>query len=150
LNGEGRGKMKKQIWVLLALLSLGGGLGWSTPTANAKTTYLPKTIRRHTWYYTASGTEGGFHERTTFKKNTLRLYMRGVGTYTWRFSKVKKSSAKVYYARVNYGGGDHDQVKLKLVGKKEFLIISKHRLGIRYSKKAYAGTADYGAKIFKR
>ncbi|MFD1421926.1 hypothetical protein [Lactiplantibacillus songbeiensis] len=142
--------MKKQVWALLAVLSLGGGLGWSTATASAKTTYLPKTIRSHTWYYTASGTEGGFHERTTFKKNALRLHMRGAGTYTWRFSKVKKHSSKVYYAHVNYGGGNHDQVKIKLVGKKEFLIISKHQLGTQYSKKAYAGTADYGAKIFKR
>jgi len=131
-------------------LSLGVGLMTVAQPIQAKSTALPAAIRQHTWVYTASGTEGGFHIRTTVKRQQLRLHVKGQKDETWRFSHIKKHSRTVYYAHVKYSRGGHDQVKLKLVGKKEFLMISKHHLGFRYSKKAYAGTADYGAVIFNR
>lgn len=80
--------MKK--WFLsLTVIALGtAGLFAPTP-ASAKTTYLPRTIRHHTFYRLTDGAQGGLHDKTTFTGNRMR-----VGHWTWRLTHVRKQNAR--------------------------------------------------------
>ncbi len=127
-----------------AALTVGGVA--MTPTANAKTTYLPTSIRHHVWYQITSGTEGGFHDKTTFKGNYMTVKIAGTN-YKWHFTGLKKSSKTVYYGRLHYDGGISEPVKVKIKSSKKFDIIPKH---VMHLKGNYTGTEKYGAMVYTR
>ncbi|ANZ61950.1 hypothetical protein AYR62_05715 [Secundilactobacillus paracollinoides] len=118
----------------------------TAPTANAKTTYLPTSIRNHVWYQITSGTEGGFHDKTTFKGNAMTVNIAGTN-YKWHFTGLKKSSKTVYYGRLHYAGGKSDLVKIKIKSSKKFDIIPKHFMNLKGN---YTGNESYGAMIYTR
>lgn len=140
--------MSKSMLVVAAALTLGlTGLSVPSQTAHAKTTYLPKAIRHHTFYRLTSGTEGGFHDKTRFKGNKMLMSSKLSGHWTWRLSNVKRHSAKVYYAKLHYSKKSSERIKIKIFNKKHFDFIPKHVFHIKGN---YKGNEAYGAMIFKR
>lgn len=117
-------------------------------TASAKTTYLPKNIRSHTWYRLTDGVQGGFHDKTTFKGNHFTIKIKGTHLrYHWRLSGLKKRSKTTYYGRLHYSKQRSELVKVKVFNKKHFDIIPKHVMSLAGN---YTGNESYGAMIFKR
>ena len=144
---------RKQVVSLALLFGLVSGSILATPVVSAKKkkpTILPSSLRSHVWYRTTTGTEGGVHDRTTFKKNNMHIHFKGEGTYWWKLSKVKRHNKKIYYATLTYPDKSHDRVEIKIINKKQFWLVSKHQVGTLYSKKAYTGNAKLGAQVFKR
>ncbi|GEO69650.1 hypothetical protein [Levilactobacillus acidifarinae] len=140
--------MKKQLIVTAAAFALGlTGCLMSTPSASAKTTYLPSYIRHHTFYRLTDGSQGGYHDKTTFKGNHMSLHSSALGHYTWRLSGLKKHSSKVYYGRIHYSKKSSAPIKIKIFNKKHFDFIPKH---IGQLKGNYTGDESFGATIFKR
>jgi len=142
-----RNIMQKSLVLMTVALGLGlGGLVGPTTAASAKTTYLPSAIRHHTFYRLTSGTEGGFHDKTTFKGNKISIHMTG-GHYTWRLTGVKRHNAKTYYARLHYTKKHSEPIKIKIFNSKHFDFIPKHFMNLKGN---YTGDESYGAQIFKR
>ncbi|WP_125582193.1 hypothetical protein [Levilactobacillus cerevisiae] len=116
-------------------------------TANASTT-LPKSIRSHTWYRLTDGSQGGFHDRTTFKGNHATIHVKGTSLrYHWRFTGLKKHAKSTYYGRLHYSAKTSAPVKIKIFNKTHFDIIPKHTPNLAGN---YTGNESYGAMIFKR
>ncbi|GAX01583.1 hypothetical protein [Secundilactobacillus silagei] len=111
-------------------------------TANAKTTYLPSAVRSHRWYQLTDGSQGGFHNKTTFKGNHMT-----VGHSHWSLTGLKKHSKSTYYGKLHYSKSYSQLIKVKINSSKSFWFIPKHVEG---TKGNYKGNADYGAMIFKR
>lgn len=139
----------------IAVFSIGSiGL---THQVQAKTTYLPAGIRHHVWYRTTSGTEGGFHDRTTFKGNTMTFKTLGYAhanstrltmvTVRWQFKNLKHTSKWNYYGRKYYTKTKYELVKIHIKNAHQFDLIPKHFAQLRGN---YTGNEDYGATIFKR
>ncbi|VDG24391.1 hypothetical protein [Lactiplantibacillus mudanjiangensis] len=139
--------MKKQLLtlsmtVVLALTSL------PAISSQAKTTpvkHLPTSITKKTWYRQTSGSEGGFNDKTVFHGNTMRMTFSYGGNADWKLTKLRKSSAKVYYATLHYSKKYSSPVKIKIRSHKKFDIIEKHGVNSRGN---YAGNENYGAMIF--
>ncbi|WP_395390557.1 MULTISPECIES: hypothetical protein [Levilactobacillus] len=130
----------------LALITL-VPLGIPT-TANAKSTTLPRTIRNHTWYRLTDGSQGGFHDKTTFKGNHFTIKVKGTNLrYHWHFSGLKKHTATTYYGRLHYAKKHSALVKIKIFSKSHFDIVQKHTPNLAGN---YTGNESYGATIFKR
>lgn len=133
--------MKK--WFLsLTVIALGTAGLFAPTSASAKTTYLPHTIRHHTFYRLTDGAQGGFHDKTTFTGNRMR-----VGHWTWRLTHVRKQNAKTYFATLHYTKRRAEPIKIKVFSAKHFDFVPKH---ILHLKGAYTGNEQYGATIFKR
>lgn len=141
--------MQKAILISTAALALGlTGFMAPTQSASAKTTYLPSYIRHHTFYRLTDGSQGGYHDKTTFKGNRMSVHSKMLGKhYTWRLSGLKKHSSKVYYARLHYSKKYSEPIKIKIFNKKHFDFIPKH---IGQLKGNYTGNESFGATIFKR
>ncbi|GAX03104.1 hypothetical protein IWT140_00702 [Secundilactobacillus pentosiphilus] len=115
-------------------------------TASAKTTYLPSSVRSHTWYRLTDGSQGGFHDKTTFKGNHMTVKSYG-HTYHWSLTSLKKHSKSTYYGRLHYSKKHSELIKVKIVSSKHFDFIPKHSYGTIGS---YKGTDRVGAIIFRR
>lgn len=117
-------------------------------TASAKTTYLPKTIRSHTWYRLTDGGQGGFHDKTTFKGNHATIKVKGTNLrYHWHFTGLKKHTKTTYYGRLHYSKKRSELVKVKVFSHKHFDIIPKHVFHLAGN---YTANESYGAIVFKR
>lgn len=115
-------------------------------TANAKTTYLPSSIRSHRWYRLTDGSQGGYHDKTTFKGNHMTVKSYG-HTYHWSLTGLKKHSKSTYYGRLHFSKKSSELIKVKIVSSKHFDFIPKHFEGVSGN---YKANEDYGAMIFKR
>ncbi|MFC6289791.1 hypothetical protein [Levilactobacillus angrenensis] len=141
--------MKKIVYTTLAIGLALTGLGVANPTtASAKTTYLPKAVRSHTWYRLTDGAQGGFHDKTTFKGNHFTIKVKGASLrYHWHFTGLKKHTKTTYYGRLHYSKKRSELVKVKVFSHKHFDIIPKHVFHLAGN---YTGNESYGAMIFKR
>lgn len=115
-------------------------------TASAKITYLPSTIRHHTWYRLTDGAQGGYHDKTQVKGNKLHL-KTAAGNTQWYFTGLKRHSKTIYYGRLHYSKKSSQPVKVKIFSTKHFDIVPKHIHGLKGN---YTGNEQYGATIFKR
>lgn len=137
-------KLKSLTTILLATVAL-SPLALTT-TANAKTTYLPSTVRHHTWYRLTDGAQGGYHDKTHFNGNHMTL-TTVTGKAHWYFTGLKRHSKTTYYGRLHYSKKSSKPVKIKLFSTKHFDIVPKHIHGLKGN---YTGNEQYGATIFKR
>lgn len=130
--------------LILALITL-SPLALPT-TANAKTTYLPSTVRHHIWYRLTDGAQAGYHDKTRFKGNKMTL-TTVTGTAHWHFTGLKRHNKTTYYGRLHYSKKSSQPVKVKVFSAKHFDIVPKHVQGLKGN---YTGNEQYGATIFKR
>lgn len=114
--------------------------------AEAKTTYLPSSIRSHTFYQLTDGSQGGLHAKTTFKGNKMTVIAYGHHQH-WNLTGLKRHSKTIYYGRLHYSKKYSQLIKVKIYSSKHFDFIPKHSYGTTGN---YKGTENYGAIIFKR
>ena len=136
---------KKLLSIIILVMAASIPLTSTSTTANAKTTYLPQYIRHHTWYRLTSGTEGGFHDRTTFKGNNVHIHT-DFGKQVWKITNLKRHNPKIYYGRLHYSKKYSQPVKFKIINKKHLDIIQKHTWILKCT---YTGNEQFGAQIFK-
>jgi len=140
--------MKKMLSSLLIILISVLSIGLTAKPASASTTYLPANIRHHVWTRLTDGSQGGYHDHTTFKGNHLTINEKATGLhYHWRFTGLKKANKTTYYGRLHYSKSNSSLVKIKIFSSKHFDIIPKHMQGLKGS---YTSNEQYGATIFKR
>lgn len=137
---------KKILSIIILVMAASIPLTSTSTTANAKTTYLPQYIRHHTWYRLTDGTQGGYHDKTTFTGNKMHIHSY-FGKKVWKITNLKRSNSKTYYGRLHYSKKNSQPVKFKIINKKHFDIIQKHMWNLKGN---YTGNEQFGAQIFKR
>lgn len=137
---------KKTLLVGVASMSLGVVSALNADSSSAAT--FSRYIRNHVWIRTTDGTQGGYHDKTTFTHRTATVRDKYIGTQVWRFYNLRKTNGRTYYA--NFRTSRHGKkypVKIQLRSRNTIWMVHKH---FWHLKGTYTGNSQFGAIIFKR
>ncbi|EHO51640.1 hypothetical protein [Lentilactobacillus kisonensis] len=139
--------LKNSLLIGTTALALGMVSGVSKPV-NGQAATFSHYIRSHVWIRTTDGTQGGYHDKTTFTNRTATVRDKYLGTQVWRFYNLRKTNSRTYYANfrtINHG--KKYPVKIQLRSKNTIWLVHKH---FWHLKGNYTGNSNFGAVIFKR
>jgi hypothetical protein len=139
--------LRKSFLISTIALTLGLILGISKSGPSQAATFS-RYIQSHKWVRITDGTQGGYHDKTTFTNRTATIHNKYLGTQTWRFYNLRKTNAHTYYA--NFRTTNHGKkypVKIQLRSKNTIWLVHKH---FWHLKGNYTGNSNFGATIFKK